>query len=160
MQLYDTVTVSRSVFEKWMPWTRKIQTLEDCFRFLEYTKREVEQKDKLQYLIFDKEDGSFCGLVCMYDYNSLHKRGEMGIWLDVRKHGQNLAFDADKTLSDFLFASGVHRLDIHCEPENKASVGLAHKLGYQDIALLKDFRYSTHLNKFCDTLYLYKLAPQ
>ena len=159
LQLYDIITASRSVFEKWMPWAHKVQTLEDCYRFLEYTEKEVAQCEKLNYLIFEKENNSFCGLICLYDYNSLHKRGEWGIWLDVRKHGRSLAYDAYKIFEDFLFASGVHRLEIHCEAENMRSIALAHRTGFQDIALLKDYRYSTDLKRFCDTLYLYKLAP-
>lgn len=158
LQIYDTITASREVFEKWMPWTKKVQTLEDCLRFLEFSKREVEQKERLQYLVFDKNNGRFYGLVCFYDYNPLHKRGEMGAWIDVRYHRCHFGFDAVKTLEEYLFSSGIHRLELHCEPDNHASVGLSHKLGYQEIALLKDYRYSTYLGKFCDSLYLYKLA--
>ena len=159
-QIFETISVSRENFEKWMPWTRKIQTFDDCLRFLKYLDQEVKQQDKLQYLIFDKKIDRFYGLVCCYNYVPLHKRGELGVWLDLRYRGRHLAFDAVATLEKYLFASGVHRLEIHCEPDNKSSYGLAKKLGYKKIARLKDYRYSTYQKKFCDSLYLCKINPR
>ncbi len=158
--IFETIVTSRVVFEKWMPWTQKIQTVDDCLRFLTYLRREVRQKDKLQYLIFDKNTNIFQGLICFYDYSPLHKRGEIGIWVDARYHRCHLATDAITTLENYLFSVGIHRLEAHCETDNKSFRALAEKLKYKEIAILKDHRYSTYKKRFCDTVYLYKLEKK
>ncbi len=77
---------------------------------------------------------------------------EIGYWVRADCVGQGLATEATRALTtEGLALPGIDRIQIHCDPANRASAAIPRKLGYRHRETLR----ATKLNpqgEPCDTL--------
>jgi RimJ/RimL family protein N-acetyltransferase len=63
---------------------------------------------------------------------------EIGYWVRTSRVGEGLATEAAKALTRVgIERCGAARMDVQVEPANAASLGVARKLGYDEIGLLR-----------------------
>jgi RimJ/RimL family protein N-acetyltransferase len=59
-------------------------------------------------------------------------RMEIGYWLDRAATGRGYATEAARTLVDLaLSIPGIDRVEIHCDPRNRASAAVPRRLGFE-----------------------------
>ncbi|MFB6890055.1 GNAT family N-acetyltransferase [Kitasatospora sp. NPDC056327] len=57
---------------------------------------------------------------------------EIGYWLDAGHGGRGIATAAARTVAAAALAlPGIHRVEIHCDPANTPSAGVARRLGFR-----------------------------
>jgi RimJ/RimL family protein N-acetyltransferase len=125
--------VERSYAElrQWMPWASEPPTRASLAEFLERTGAEAGSDLEMGFGLFDAE-GELVGAL------GLHRRRgpdvlEMGYWIRSDRTGRGYATAAARVLTDAAFASLPHieRVQIRCDPANRASAAIPPKLGYR-----------------------------
>jgi ribosomal-protein-alanine N-acetyltransferase len=70
-----------------------------------------------------------------------HCGGSIGYWIAQSHAGRSIVPTAVAMLSEYAFATGIHRLEIAVRPENQASLRVAHKLGARSEGLRRNYLY-------------------
>ena len=66
--------------------------------------------------------------------------GQIGYWMGARHAGQGLMLDALNALLPHAFGPlGLHRLEAACIPDNKRSISVLEKAGFQREGLLRSY---------------------
>jgi RimJ/RimL family protein N-acetyltransferase len=116
----------------WMPWARyEPETAEEKIgRMRAYRKGFVARRE-LVYGIFSADGERVlggCGLHDRVGYGAL----EIGYWVHVDFLRRGYASETAAALTRVGFElEGVERIEIQCDPRNRASAGVPRKLGYR-----------------------------
>lgn len=65
--------------------------------------------------------------------------GSLGYWVAKEQAGQGIAPLAVALLTEYVFAQGLHRIEIAIRPENEASLRVVEKLGFRDEGVRRRF---------------------
>ncbi len=106
-------------------------------------------------LMIEKE-GQAIGTVELFEVDSFHARAGVGIMIaDTDNRGKGYALEALDLLAEYCFSHlQLHQLFCHIDTDNKASIKLFEKAGYQKAGVKKDWVRAK--NGFLD-LFLYQL---
>ena len=74
-------------------------------------------------------DGTYVGDAVLFYFSVEHKTVEIGFSFDPRHQGKGYASEAARTLVDWAFSQGFHRVIGRLEPRNTASARVLEKLG-------------------------------
>src|SRR5579872_3666303 len=79
------------------------------------------------------------GLVNYHDGHIRNKRVSIGYIIEPSRQRQGLATEAVSAMLDFCFGElGLHRVQAYIHPDNRASIALVEKFGFQREGLLRD----------------------
>lgn len=114
-----------------MPWAmREPRSLAATRAHIERSRAEFERGEAFSYNILPRcEDEVFGGI-------GLHRRSEpdcleLGYWMRASRVGLGFATEAAAALTEAaLQLDGIDRIQIDCDPTNRASIRVAEKLGY------------------------------
>lgn len=67
--------------------------------------------------------------------------GSIGYWVDESLAGHGIVPTAVAMLSEYVFAQGLHRLEIAVRPENTASARVAQKLGFREEGMRRKYLF-------------------
>ena len=81
-------------------------------------------------------DGTYVGDIVLFYASVEHKTVEVGFSMDPRYQGNGYATEAARTLIDWAFAQGFHRVVGRLEARNSASARVLEKIGMRREALL------------------------
>jgi RimJ/RimL family protein N-acetyltransferase len=122
----------------WMPWsTEENAEVETQYQRLRSVRARFDTDQEYGYGIFDRSGQEILGSA------GLHRRVgdaalEIGYWIDKDHTRQGLTTEASAALTQAAFEIfKVGRVEIHCDPRNEASAGVARKLGYTLEATLR-----------------------
>ncbi|MCM2677242.1 GNAT family N-acetyltransferase [Alkalicoccobacillus plakortidis] len=142
----------------WIHWAHYQTTLEQTENGVRYAHEQYMRKKDLRLHLFDKQTGVFVGSSGLHNINWSVPRMEIGYWMDTRHSGKGYMTEAVAGITGFAFQElGVHRLEIHCDPDNKQSRAIPEKLGYELEAVLKQNSISTDGRSYRDTCLYVKL---
>jgi RimJ/RimL family protein N-acetyltransferase len=129
--LKEAVDSSLDHLRPWMPWARhEPQTLAEKVELLREFRGQFDLGSDTIYAIFDAAEQRVLG------GTGLHPRIgpgalEIGYWIRADAVGQGYATESTAALTRVAFeVADVDRVEIHCDPENKASAAIPRKLGY------------------------------
>ena len=135
----------------WIPFmSEEPRTLRETAEWLRQQRAEFDQDFAYRYGLFSKEDPeALAGTVCLF--KRVGPRGrEIGYWIHKDHGGQGFASEASMMMVRLAFEVDdptdteiVDRVEIHCNPENGASWGVAKKLGFIHEATLRDRHIDT-----------------
>jgi RimJ/RimL family protein N-acetyltransferase len=115
----------------WMPWAaEEPQELQKKIASIRRFRGKFDLDQDYVYGIFDREETRVLGGA------GLHTRVgpaalEIGYWIRGDAINQGYASEASAALTRVAFAvHGVHRMEIHCDPQNVRSAAVPRKLGY------------------------------
>ncbi|MHC5062801.1 MAG: GNAT family N-acetyltransferase [Planctomycetota bacterium] len=150
--LRESLDASDAHLRPWIPFMRdEPRSLEATVRFVREHRAMFDRDENYRYAVFDLEGSTLLGEVML-----LNRAGpgaqEIGYWMDVRHSGKGYCSEAVEALVRVGFEiNQVERLEIHCSPENQASVKIAAKLGFEHEATLKE-RFRNPAGELGDTV--------
>jgi RimJ/RimL family protein N-acetyltransferase len=125
------IATSLDSLRPWMPWAQEPPTDASVASFLEPAVAQFGGDAAANYAMTLRDTGAFvggCGLMPRIGPNAL----EIGYWVHSGHHRRGIATESARLLTNAAFAaSGVQRVEIHCEQGNAASAGVARNLGYR-----------------------------
>jgi RimJ/RimL family protein N-acetyltransferase len=137
VSLKDAVDSSLEELQEWMPWApSEPEPVEEVKARLAKRREDFIQGRDFFYLILDPTETAVLGCT------GLHPRAEagaleIGYWIRTDHTGRGLATEATRVLTrTALEAVGARRVEIRCDPENKASAAIPERLGYVLIEVL------------------------
>lgn len=142
-EMFKNIDEHRSDLEQWLPWVPNIRSAEAERVFLRDAARFNAGGQSLTVLL--KYRGQIAGSLAFVKIDKLHAHAEMGYMLFPPFRGKGLMTQACRSLIAHGFGftntskkgSTLERVYVLIEPENKPSLALAKRLGFQREGLLR-----------------------
>lgn len=135
----------------WIPFmSEEPRTLRETAEWLRQQRAEFDQDVAYRYGLFSQDDpDAIAGSISLF--KRVGPRGrEIGYWVHKDHRGKGFASEASMMMVRLAFEVDdpadtelVDRVEIHCNPANGASWGVAKKLGFHHEATLKDRHVDT-----------------
>lgn len=109
------------------------ESLEDVDHFITKNPKEFNLPETwFQLVIVLKETNEVIGDIGVHFFGKEHKQIELGYTLSSLHQNKGFASEAIEDVIDFLFTDlNKHRIVLSIDPENKASIKLAARLGFR-----------------------------
>lgn len=136
--LKTAVDSSLEHIRPWIPWARdEPQTIDQKVELLRHYRGQFDLGQDRIYGIFDRSESELLGGTGLHDRVGEGAR-ELGYWIAQRHARKGYATEATAALVRAGFEIDLlERIEIHCEPENVASVAVARKLGFRHDGTLR-----------------------
>ncbi|RDY61302.1 GNAT family N-acetyltransferase [Flagellimonas nanhaiensis] len=117
------------------PYSKKVLQL-----YLENAHRDIYDVKQLRLCICNKED-SCVGLIDVFDFDPKNSRAGMGIVIaDPDQRNKGIGAEAISLLCDYVFSVlDLHQLYANILEDNKASINLFQKMGFEKIGVKKEW---------------------
>lgn len=125
--------------------------------YLENAHRDIYEVKQLRLAISNKNQEAI-GLIDLYDFDPKNKRAGLGVIVaDKKDRNKGVGAEAIALLSNYAFTTlGLHQIYANILQDNKSSIGLFEKLGFEKIGVKKDWIFSN--NSFKNELLFQKLT--
>jgi RimJ/RimL family protein N-acetyltransferase len=129
--LAESVTESLEHLRPWMPWVyNEPEPIEEKVQRLKLFRGNFDLGQNFTYGIFNPEETKLIGGTGLHTRLGENEL-EIGYWIHKDYINQGLVTEATAALVKVAFEMiHVHRLEIHCDPENFASAAIPRKLGF------------------------------
>jgi len=135
------------------PYSKK-----DIEQFINESSSNLKTDCQLRLVIIDISTKKRAGLLDVFEYEPLHKRAGIGIFLLEEFRGHGLASDALRVLIQYLFKiMKLHQLWCNILTENTESMKLFNGAGFNQTAIKKDWIF--HNGKFHDEAIFQLINP-
>ncbi len=110
-------------------------------QYLENAHQDIYEAKQLRLAICQDEDFPAIGLIDLFDFDPKNNRAGVGIVIQGNENrNQNIGSEALQLLIQYAFHHlNVHQLYANIGTENKASIALFTKFGFQIIGIKKDW---------------------
>ncbi|WP_420602067.1 GNAT family N-acetyltransferase [Flagellimonas sp.] len=117
------------------PYSKKVLRL-----YLENAHRDIYDVKQLRLCICNKDDNCI-GLIDLFDFDPKHRRAGMGIVVaKTNDRNKGIGAEAISLVCDYAFSTlDLHQLYANILEENKASIHLFEKLGFEKIGVKKEW---------------------
>jgi ribosomal-protein-serine acetyltransferase len=134
-ELYALVRANPDL-EKWMPWAAE-QDLAATERFIAGAEKQLEGENGFQAAIEPEEE--IIGVLGVHAIDWANRNTSIGYWLAAPARGRGVMTTAVRALLDHAFYEwGLHRVEIHCAPDNHRSRAIPERLGFREEARLRE----------------------
>lgn len=133
------------------PYSRGVLKL-----YLENAHRDIYEVKQLRLAICNKKNEAI-GLIDLYDFDPKNKRAGLGVIVaDKKNRNKGVGAEAISLLCHYAFSTlGLHQIYANILEENKTSIGLFEKMGFQKVGVKKDWVFSN--NSFKNELLFQKI---
>ncbi|MBQ8423119.1 MAG: GNAT family N-acetyltransferase [Coprobacter sp.] len=106
----------------------------------ESLRQDIYQSRQLRLMIVDNATGQSCGMIDLFDFEPLHRRASVGVYVAPKCRGRGYAHEALRLLSDYAFGFlHMHQLCAQVAEGNTSSLRLFESCGFERCALLRDW---------------------
>lgn len=133
---------SRAFLAPWEPvWAHDELTRKAYRQRLRRYQYDYQQGYAYSFFLFDREQGNLLGGISLSNIRrGAAQTGTIGYWMGEKFAGQGAMFDALQCVIPFAFDTlRLHRLEAACIPNNKRSVRLLEKAGFEREGLLRSY---------------------
>ena len=135
-ELYALIEANRERLARWMPWAAD-QDLPGTERFLAEAEEQLAEENGFQAKI--DPHGKIVGVVGFHKIDWANRSTSLGYWLAEHAEGKGTMTTAVRALLDHAFHEwGLHRIEIHCAPDNHRSRAIPERLGFREEAHLRE----------------------
>ena len=129
--LVESVAESFEHLRPWMPWVyNEPEPIEEKIQRLKIFRGNFDLGQNYTYGIFNPEETKLLGGTGLHTRLS-ESELEIGYWIHKDYINQGLVTESTAALIKVAFEIiHIHRLEIHCDPENFASAAIPRKLGF------------------------------
>ena len=107
------------------------QTRDETLRFIAEQQEKYARRREITWGLLVRELGRVVGCVTLFDWDSYHRRAQLGYDLAKDQWGNGLAREAIREVLAFAFAEmDLNRVEIWTSAANERSLKLAHRLGF------------------------------
>jgi RimJ/RimL family protein N-acetyltransferase len=149
--LAESITESLEHLRPWMPWAHaEPEPLEEKIQRVKRFRGEFDLGQNFIYGIFNPEETKLIGGTGLHPRLGSEEL-EIGYWIHKDFINRGLVTEATAALVRVAFEIVlVHRVEIHCDPENFASAAIPRKLGFTHEGTLRaNMRF---LDRWRDTM--------
>jgi ribosomal-protein-serine acetyltransferase len=133
--LCDAVAASAEELKKWLIWAVD-HNLEKSMTF---ARRCVEMWGVAEWTFAIWDEDELIGCIGLDGYQALLGSIQLGYWLRTDMWGQGLMTEAGRAVVDLAFRRlNLHRIELHADTRNSASIRVAEKLGFTRVGVLRD----------------------
>ncbi|MCU0423278.1 MAG: GNAT family N-acetyltransferase [Bacteroidia bacterium] len=116
-------------------------TFDDTAEQMNWYAKNAEEGTGYSWVVTN-DAGDFMGVFSIYYIHPIHKRAEVGYWLMPDYWNQGIASEALQTLLIHAKTNlKLHRVAAEVEPENKTSIELLKKNGFERDGILRDMEF-------------------
>lgn len=131
-ELWQVIEASRDHLVAWLPWVPFNTSLDASRRYAGACVNDWDAGRALRFAIRDRQRGNLLGVVGLDACVHLHRSCDLGYWLTRERCQQGLMSEAAGSCLRFAFDEmGVHRVRCAAAVENRASLGVIGRLGFQ-----------------------------
>ena len=135
-ELYAVIEASRDHLARWMPWAAG-QDLEGTKRFIAEAEEQLARDDGFQARI--SPAGEIIGVAGFHSVDWINRNTSIGYWLVEDEQGRGTMTEVVRALVSHAFYEWeLHRVEIHCAPENARSRAIPERLGFREEARLRE----------------------
>lgn len=119
---------ARATVDPWIPWASRSPDLAGARATLQrYADLQAKDAGRLYGIWLE---GTLVGGTMFVSFDVDSGIAEVGCWLEPAATGRGLITTAARALIDWAFrVRGLHRVEWHCRPDNRASSNVARRLG-------------------------------
>jgi len=135
-ELHALVEANRAHLARWMPWAAE-QDRDGTERFLAEAEAQLARDDGFQARI--APEGEIVGVAGFHSVDWVNRNTSLGYWLAAEAQGKGTMTAVVSALLDHAFYEWeLHRVEIHCAPENARSRAIPERLGFREEARLRE----------------------
>jgi len=135
-ELYAVIEANRDHLARWMPWAAG-QDPEGTKRFIAEAEEQLARDDGFQARI--TLEGKIVGVAGFHSIDWINRHTSIGYWLAEDAQGRGTMTEVVRALLSHAFHEWeLHRVEIHCAPENRRSRAIPERLGFREEALLRE----------------------
>lgn len=128
--LHAAVAASLPTLSQWLPWATPAYARADAAAWIAHCLRSRETREEYHFGVFDAGSGEVLGGVGLNHRVHAYRSANLGYWTADTARGRGVAVDAARQAARFGFETlGLLRIAILIQPENRASLRVAVKLG-------------------------------
>lgn len=140
---HEAILASLDDLRLWMPWAHEEpKSLQEHTQSLRIFRGKFDLGEDFPYGIFNKDETKVLGGTGLHTRRGAGVR-EIGYWIRSGYHDQGLATESTAALVKVAFeVDDVRRVEIRCDPGNRASAAVPRKLGFAAEGILRaDFEF-------------------
>lgn len=128
---------SHNELSKWMGWAKTIPTLEQVKNDIDDAGVKRSNGQAYRFHIYMntlglEDDNLFLGSIGVNRIWNNDKAAEIGYWIRTTRHRRGYAREALALLTQYLInKNGIRRVEVRCDVDNTASIGVALSIGMQ-----------------------------
>ena len=153
--LFELIDSSREFLREYLFWVDDTRSVDDVREVTSLFQKNWENKDSFEYVFLDKETGKLVGAGGIHTVSYLHRFAQYGYYLDKNATGRGYITEVVQLLEAELFKRGIHRLEIVCDVNNKASAAVARRCGFEQEGVMRESRFA--YGKYRDELLFSKI---
>jgi ribosomal-protein-serine acetyltransferase len=135
-ELHALVELNRAHLARWLPWAAG-QDLDGTERFLAEAEAQFARDDGFQARI--APEGEILGVVGFHSIDWTNRNTSLGYWLAADAQGKGTMTTVVSSLLDHAFYEWeLHRVEIHCAPDNVRSRAIPERFGFREEARLRE----------------------
>ena len=128
--LHAAVRASLPTLSQWLPWATPDYDLARAQAWIAHCARTREAGSEFHFGVFDTATGALLGAVGLNHRIPAYRSAHLGYWVADAARGRGVAVAAAREAARFGFETlDLQRLTILVQPENRASLRVAAKLG-------------------------------
>lgn len=155
--IFALVDRNRAFLRQSLPWVDHNLTVEDSQKFIKERLKLFKKDQGFSLCIF--YHGIMVGTIGLHYIDKSDLKTEIGYWLSEDQQGKGIMHRSCLALIDYCFNTlKLHRIEIRCAANNKASQRVAKKLGFKQEGTLRDAFY--HHKVFYDIIIYGMLADE
>ncbi|HEY6730345.1 MAG TPA: GNAT family protein [Solirubrobacterales bacterium] len=135
-ELYALIEANRDHLAGWMPWAAE-QDLEGTERFIAEAEEQLIRENGFQAKV--ESEGEIIGTVGFRTIDWVNRNTSLGYWLAADAQGQGTMTTVVRAVLNYAFYEWeLHRVEIHCAPDNRRSRAIPERLGFREEAHLRE----------------------
>jgi ribosomal-protein-serine acetyltransferase len=135
-ELHALVEANRDHLARWMPWAAS-QDLAGTERFIVEAEEQFARDDGFQAKV--APEGEIVGVAGFHAVDWVNRNTSLGYWLAEDAQGKGTMSAVVRALLDHAFYEWeLHRVEIHCAPENRRSRAIPERFGFREEARLRE----------------------
>lgn len=135
-QLHALIEANRDHLARWMPWAAA-QDLTGTERFVAEAEQQLLEERGFQAKVEPEDE--IAGVVGFHKVDWVNRNTSLGYWLTEAAQGKGTMTTVVRACLDYAFYEwDLHRVEIHCAPENRRSRAIPERLGFREEAHLRE----------------------
>lgn len=128
--LHAAVRASLPSLAQWLPWASEAYDLAAAEAWIAHCAAACAADAEHHFGVFDADDGALLGGMGLNHRIPAYRSAHLGYWVADAARGRGVAVEAARQAARFGFETlGLQRIAILVQPENRASLRVAIKLG-------------------------------